>query len=88
MGNGYSKMVESVSYSLRLLVITNKHSSHVFGTLCSTTDDEQGREPLTADILRAKRTARKERQKAQYPAREGRQAPCCVIFSHTEVVCL
>jgi hypothetical protein len=65
-------MVESVSssnMSLDQRCCINKRSSHVFGTLGSTSDDEQDGEPSTADLLRAKRTARKERQKVQQPAR-------------------
>jgi len=72
MGKGYFKMVESVGRSdasLDQQCCINEHSSHVFGTLCSTSDDEQDREPSTADLLRAKRTARKERQEAQQSAR-------------------
>jgi hypothetical protein len=93
MGKGYFKMVESVSclsVSLDEWCCINEHSSHVFGTLCSTSDDEQDREPSTADLLRAKRTARKTRQEAQQPqAARGRTPGVSLrLFSHTSVVCL
>jgi hypothetical protein len=41
----------------------DEHSSHVFGTLYSTSDDEQNRAPSTAELLREKRAARKEKQR-------------------------
>ena len=86
MGNGYSKMVKSVSYSLRLPVITNKHSSHVYGTLCSISDDEQGWEPLTT-MQRGHHERRDRRLKLI--SCKVKDARCLVtLFSHTGEVCL
>jgi hypothetical protein len=64
MGKGHLEMVEYVSHvDVFLDAGVNQYSSHVFGNLYNTSDDEESQEPSTADILRKKRAARKDRQR-------------------------
>ena len=70
MGKRYLELVEQVScfWIRRCCCHITSHFSHVFGTRYSASDDEQDREPSTADLLRQKRATRKEKQReAQRP---------------------